>query len=52
MRCHTCPTEGIDLEDWSVRESLKFLELLGYQKVIIKTDQEEALNAVIRKLKM
>ena len=46
------PQKGVDLEEWSVRESLKFLELLGYQKVIIKTDQEEALNAVIRKLRL
>ena len=46
------PQKGDDLEDWSVRESRKFLEFLGYQKVVIKTDQEEALNAVIRKLKL
>ena len=45
------PQKGVDAEEWSVRENLKFMDFLGYQKVIIKNDQEEALNAVIRKVR-
>ena len=41
------PQQGVDLEDWPVRESLNFFECLGYQKVVFKTDQEEALNALL-----
>ena len=35
------PQKGIDSQEWSVRDSLKFIEFLGHQKLIIKTDQEE-----------
>ena len=45
------PQKGVDVEEWSVRESLRFLDFLGYQKVVVKSDQEEALNAVIRKVR-
>ena len=45
------PQKGIDVEEWSVRESLRFLDFLGYQKIVVKSDQEEALNAVIRKVR-
>ena len=45
------PQKGIDSQEWSVRENLKFIELLGCPTRINKTDQEEALNAVIRKVR-
>ena len=33
------PQHGIDADEWAVRETLKFLDFLGYQKLIIKSDQ-------------
>ena len=44
------PQKGIDYDEWSVRESLRFTDFLWYQKIVIKTHQEEALNCVIRKV--
>ena len=37
------PQKGIDPDEWAVRESLKYLDFLGYQKLVVKTDQERAL---------
>ena len=45
------PQKGIDPDEYSVRESLKYLDFLGYQSVVIKTDQEKALNAMINRVR-
>ena len=44
--------KGLDPTEWSVRECLKFLEFLGHKKLIMKSDQEEALNAVLRRVRL
>ena len=45
------PQKGIDHEEYSVREALRYLDFLGYQSVMVKTDQEKALNAVVRRVR-
>ena len=46
------PQKGIDSDEWAVREALKFLDYLGYQKLIIKSDQERALGAVLKRVRV
>ena len=46
------PQKGVDPEEWVTRRGLKFLEFLGYDKVILRTDQEVALGKVMRSLKL
>ena len=45
------PRKGVDSEDWSLKECLRFLEFLGYTSVVIKADQERALAALLRKVR-
>ena len=46
------PEKGIGREAWSACEALRYVDFLGYQRLIIKTDQEETLNAAIRHVRM
>ena len=39
------PQKGLDSEEYPVGESLKYLDVLGYHRLIVKTDKERALNA-------
>ena len=41
------PQKGMDPEEYSTRQRLTALEYLGYAEVILKCDQESALNKVI-----
>lgn len=43
--------KGVDGEDWALKESLRFLEFLGYTNVIMKSDQERALEALFNKIR-
>ena len=45
------PQKGLDPTEWSVREGLRFLKLLGYTSVVLKTDQEAALRVVMDKMR-
>ena len=45
------PQKGIDPDEYAVSESLKYLDFFGYQSMIIKTDQEKALNAMINRVR-
>ena len=45
------PRKGLDQEDWNLKESLRFLEFLGYSNIVLKSDQERALGALIRKIR-
>ena len=45
------PRKGLDNDDWSLNECLKFLEFLGYTNVVLKSDQEKALSALMRKIR-
>ena len=44
------PQKGDDAEEYAVRSCLRFLDFLGYSKILLKTDQEPALGAVMKKL--
>ena len=44
------PQKGDDADEYAVRPCLRFLDFLGYNKIMLKTDQEPALGAVMRKL--
>ena len=53
-RCYNAfsvPHKGVDSDEYAVRRSLKFLEFLGYESLILKTDQESALSKVIAGIK-
>ena len=41
------PQKGIDPEEYSVRQLLKILDYLGYSEVVLKCEQESALEKVI-----
>ena len=43
------PQKGDDADEYAVRSCLRFLYFLGYNKIMLKTDQEPALGAVMRK---
>ena len=45
------PQKGVDQDKWAVREGLRFLQLLGYTSVVLKSDQESALGVVLKRLK-
>ena len=45
------PRKGVDQEDWNLKESLRFLEFLGYSNIVLKSDQERAMGALIRKIR-
>ena len=45
------PRKGADVEDWNLKESLRFLEFLGYSNVVLKSDQERAMGALIKKIR-
>ena len=45
------PKKGLDADDWSLKESLRFLEFLGYTSVVMKSDQEKALEALFNKVR-
>lgn len=45
------PRKGLDPAEWSVREGLRFLNFLGHMSVLLKTDQEVALKAVMDKMR-
>ena len=46
------PQKGVDPQEWSVRQCLKFLDFLGYKKLMLHTDQEAALKAILAKLQL
>ena len=41
------PSKGVDENEYAVRRVLRFLDFLGYEKVILKSDQESAMKAVL-----
>ena len=45
------PRKGVDNEEWSVKETLRFLEFLGYTSLVMKTDQEAALKSLMSKVR-
>ena len=45
------PRKGVDSEDWSVKETLRFLQFLGYTNLVMKTDQEAALKSLMSKVR-
>ena len=52
MLCYTRTSEkGIDVEEWSLREGLRFLDFPGYTSLLLKSDQEVSLGALLSKMK-
>ena len=50
-RCYSAiavPSKGVGEDEYATRRVLRFLEFLGYEKVILKSDQEAALGTVLR----
>ena len=45
------PQKGRDEEDYTIKQMLKLMSFLGYPGVILKSDQESALDAVIEAVK-
>ena len=45
------PRKGLDADKWNLKESLRFLECLGYMNLVMKSDQEKALEALFTKIK-
>ena len=45
------PRKGADNEDWNLKEALRFLEFLGYTNVVMKSNQEGALAALLSKIR-
>ena len=43
------PQKAIDPDEYTVRESLEDRDSLGYQTLVVETDQDRALNAAIRR---
>ena len=39
------PKKGLDSDGWSLKESLRFLEFLGYTNIVLESDQEKDLDA-------
>ena len=46
------PCKGVDEGEYATRRVLRFLDFLGYDKVILKSDQEYALGKVLRSAKI
>ena len=42
------PQKGADNEGYAVRRVLRFLDALGYEKLVPKSDQERALGSVLK----
>ena len=38
------PQKGLDSDEWSLNECLRFVEFLGYTNVVLKSDQGKALS--------
>ena len=45
------PKKGADSEHWNLKETLRFLDFLGYSNIILKSDQERTLGSLIRKMR-
>ena len=45
------PKKGLDADGWSLKETLRFLEFLGYTNIVLKSDQEKALEALFNKVR-
>ena len=45
------PQEGIDIEEWSLRGGLRFLDFLSYTTLMLKSDQEASLCALLNNMK-
>ena len=45
------PQKGVDQDEWAVREGLRFLEVLGYNSVVLKSNQESSLGVVLKLLR-
>ena len=41
------PCKGVDQNEYAVKRVLKFLDFLGYEKVLLKSDQESSMKAVL-----
>ena len=41
------PNKGVDPDEYATRRCIRCLKFLGSQKLVIKSDQEPALNNVI-----
>ena len=41
------PQKGIEVMEWSLREGLRFLDVLGYASIVIKSDQEMSLASLL-----
>ena len=46
------PQKGVDPDEWVTRRGLKFLDFLGYDSLIIKSDQEISLGKAVRSMKL
>ena len=46
------PQKGLDNEEYAVRQTLRFLDFLGYNNLVLKSDQEPALGAVLKKVRV
>ena len=45
------PVKHKGAEDWTLKETLRFMEFLGYTNVIMKSDQEKSLEALFNKIR-
>ena len=45
------PKKGLEADGWSLKETLRFLEFLGYTNIVSKSDQEKALEALFTKVR-
>ena len=45
------PKKGLDTDCWSLKESLRFVEFLCYTNIVLKSDQENALDALLVKVR-
>ena len=46
------PQKGIDPHDWSVRQVKRCIDFLGYNAVVLRCDQESAVDKVIESVKI
>ena len=47
----SCTAEGCRQRELGVKETVRFLEFLGYTNVVMKTDQEVALKSLMAKVR-
>ena len=45
------PQKGLDHEEYSVREALRYLDFRSDQRGMVKTEQGRSLNAVVKRVK-